>query len=174
MNMNPRFAFWDLWAKHLPNYGVCSLRAQFYRFAGCDLAPKVTIQGALVLLGCGPAAARLHIDEGSIVAPMVTFGVDSDVRIGRNVSVGPQTAFYTATHAVGFASRRMQLATEAYPIVVEDGVWIGAHCLILAGVTVGRGSIVAAGSVIATSVPANSLVEGNPASVRDSLPFTNR
>ena len=165
---------WDALARLLPNYALCSTRAHLYRLAGCDLAPQVTIQGPLLMLGSGPPAARLHVDGGSIVAPFVTFGLDADVRIGRNVSIGPGSTFHTATHAVGFASRRMQLSTLAYPVAVEDGAWVGAQCLILPGVTVGRGSIVAAGSVVAESVPANSFVIGNPAAVGETLPFGDR
>ena len=174
LGTNVRFVVWDAVAKRLPKYALCSTRAHLYRLAGCDLAPHVTIQGPLVLLGSGPPAARLHVSEGSIVAPLITFGLDADIRIGRNVSIGPGTAFHTATHAVGFASRRMQLATLAYPIVVEDGVWIGAQCLILPGVTIGRGSVLAAGSVVTASIPPNSFVEGNPATARETLPFGDR
>ena len=60
------------------------------------------------------------------------------------------------------------------PIVVEDGVWVGMHSLILPGVTLGRGCVVSAGSVVAQDVPPNTLVAGNPATVQQNLPFGNR
>jgi acetyltransferase-like isoleucine patch superfamily enzyme len=174
MAVNPRFMFWNLLARALPNFAMSSTRAWLYRAGGCDIAPGVTVQGPIVLLGGGPPVARLHVAEGSIVAPFVTFGLDADISIGRNVSVGPGTAFHTATHAIGFGSRRMQLSTLAHPIVVEDGVWIGMRSLVLPGVRLGRGSVVAAGAVVTDSVPPNSLVIGNPATVRETLPFGNR
>ena len=51
------------------------------------------------------------------------------------------------------------------PIAVERGSWIGARSTILAGVTIGEGAVVAAGSVVTRSVAANSLVAGVPAVV---------
>ena len=50
-------------------------------------------------------------------------------------------------------------------IVIEDNVWLGSRALILKGVTVGKGSIVAAGAVVTKDVPPNSIVAGNPAKI---------
>jgi acetyltransferase-like isoleucine patch superfamily enzyme len=172
--LNLCFALFDWCARRLPAYALCSVRGWLYRTGGCAISPGVTIQGPLLMLSIGPPAERLQVGQGSIVAPLVTFGLDADVTIGQNVSVGPGTAFHTATHAIGFASRRMQLPVIAQPIVVEDGAWIGAGCLILPGVTVGRGSILAAGSVLVESLPANTFASGNPAQIHETLPFGNR
>jgi maltose O-acetyltransferase len=49
------------------------------------------------------------------------------------------------------------------PITIGSNVWIGGHCAILPGVTIGDNSIVAAGSVVTKDVPANTIVAGNPA-----------
>ena len=54
---------------------------------------------------------------------------------------------------------------ESSPIIIEDDVWIGFKSSILKGVTIGRGAIVAAGSVVTKAVPEYSLVAGNPAVV---------
>lgn len=51
------------------------------------------------------------------------------------------------------------------PIVIEDHVWIGMNAIVLRGVTIGEGSIVAAGSVVSRNVPPHSLVSGVPAKV---------
>lgn len=51
------------------------------------------------------------------------------------------------------------------PIKIEDGAWIGAGAIILAGVTVGRKAIVGAGAVVTRDVPAHSVVAGNPAKI---------
>ena len=55
------------------------------------------------------------------------------------------------------------------PIRIEDKVWIGMDALILKGVTIGEGSVVAARSVVTKDVPPYSLVAGNPARVVKSL-----
>ena len=49
--------------------------------------------------------------------------------------------------------------------MIEDDVWIGANAIVLKGVTIGEGSIIAAGAVVTKNVPAYSLVGGNPAKV---------
>lgn len=51
------------------------------------------------------------------------------------------------------------------PIVLEDDVWVGDHALILSGVHIGRGAIIAAGAVVAKDVPPYAIVGGNPARV---------
>lgn len=169
-----RSTFWLACARLLPPFSLESIRAQLYRLGGCDLAPRVALQGPLLLIGKGSIAARLHVGAGTIIAPRVTFGLDGDITLGRNVNIGPAATLYTATHALGFGSRRMQLAPLARPITVEDGVWIGMQSLIMPGVTLGRGCVVSARAVVTESVPPNSLVAGNPATVREILPFGNR
>ncbi|MBQ7875869.1 MAG: acyltransferase [Clostridia bacterium] len=51
------------------------------------------------------------------------------------------------------------------PVIIEDRVWIGARSIVLKGVTIGEGAVVAAGSVVTRDVPARCLVAGNPAKV---------
>ena len=51
------------------------------------------------------------------------------------------------------------------PIVIEDDVFIGVNCIILKGVTIGARSIIAAGSVVTKSIPADCIAGGNPAKV---------
>ena len=68
----------------------------------------------------------------------------------------------------------MMWEVVAKPVTIERGAWIGLGALILPGVTVGHGSIVGAASVVTTSVPPNTYVEGNPAKVVRSLPWGDR
>ena len=58
-------------------------------------------------------------------------------------------------------------------IIIEDDVWIGSNSIVLSGVKIGRGSIIGAGSVVTKSVPAYSIVVGNPAKVIKKR-FTNQ
>jgi acetyltransferase-like isoleucine patch superfamily enzyme len=150
------------------------LRALYYKWGGCDIGTRVSVHGRLTLTGEGGIAARLHVGERTIIGPHVVFGLDGDITIGRNVAIGPYVKLYTAAHSVGFGSRRMRPAVKAKPIVVEDGVWIAMDSLILPGVTLGRGSVISAGSVVTQDVPPNTLVSGNPAVVQVELPFGDR
>jgi acetyltransferase-like isoleucine patch superfamily enzyme len=68
----------------------------------------------------------------------------------------------------------MQLPVKQQPIVVGDGVWIGANTLILPGVTISRGCVVGAGAVVTESIEPNMYSSGNPATPRESLPFADR
>lgn len=51
------------------------------------------------------------------------------------------------------------------PIIIEDDVWIGTDSIILSGITIGKGSVIAAGSVVTKSFPAFSIIGGNPAKI---------
>ncbi len=64
-----------------------------------------------------------------------------------------------------FYFQEYDLIPSKGPIVVRDDVWIGDHSLILSGVTVGKGAIVAAGSVVVKDVPSYAIVAGNPAKI---------
>jgi acetyltransferase-like isoleucine patch superfamily enzyme len=93
------------------------------------------------------------------------------ISIGDNVVVGANTTITdTDFHPLDPEQRRLRPneGTGA-PILIEDEVFIGMHCLILKGVTVGRGSVVGAGSVVTRDVPPGSIVAGNPARVIGTL-----
>jgi len=93
-------------------------------------------------------------------------GAQGGVTIGNNVICGPRVSFHAENHQYGdrAAPIRLQGVTRR-GIVVEDDCWIGAACVILDGVRVGRGSVLAAGSVVTRDVPPYSVVAGVPARV---------
>jgi acetyltransferase-like isoleucine patch superfamily enzyme len=86
--------------------------------------------------------------------------------IGDRTLVGPNVSFYSGTHpldpVVRQGTRGPELGKEIH---VEQDCWIGGNVVILPGVTIGRGSVVGAGSVVTKSVPAFTVVAGNPARV---------
>ncbi len=161
-------------ARALPDFAFVSTRTLLFRRAGFGIGPDTSILGRTHLIGEGDLTARLTTGKGCIIAPHVTLGLDAAITLGENVSLGPGATLYTATHALGFGSRRMALAVSARPIVVEDGAWIGMQALVLPGVTLGRGCVVSAGSVVTQDVAPNTLVAGNPATLQQALPFGNR
>lgn len=92
----------------------------------------------------------------------------SHVRIGQHVMIGAGTKIYdTDFHPVSYEKRIIPGNPEenisTAPISIEDGVFIGAGSLILKGVTIGKHSVIGAGSVVTKSVPANEIWAGNPA-----------
>ena len=81
------------------------------------------------------------------------------ITIGNNVTIAPQA--YLLAHD---ASTKRELGyTKIGRIDIKDNVFIGARSLIMPGVTIGEGSIVAAGSVVTKDVKPNTVVAGNPA-----------
>lgn len=134
-------------------------------FFGTDRARVVLGASTRVLDGTrifGPASvgAGTFLNRDVYIRPRTTIGVD--------VSVGPFARFVTETHDIGPADNRTG-AGRTEPIVIGDGCWIGADVTVLGGVTVGPGSVVAAGSVVIRDVPPNSLVAGVPARVVRAL-----
>jgi maltose O-acetyltransferase len=86
------------------------------------------------------------------------------VHIGHHVMIGPVVQIYTAAHHLQ-ADTRIQGWEIAKPIVIEDNVWLGGGAILLPGVRIGRNAVVGAGAVVSRSVPANTVVAGNPARV---------
>ena len=88
------------------------------------------------------------------------------VSVGNDVGVAQGVVLSGLNHNYEDISKPIskQGVTTA-PIIIEDEVWLGANSVIIAGITVGRHSIVAAGSVVTKNIPPYSLVFGNPARV---------
>ena len=104
-----------------------------------------------------------EIEKGSFINTEVRFGVPKDkVVIGENVQIGPRVMFETMNHDLQYESGQGR-GGWTKPIVIEDEVWIGAGSIITQGVTVGRGAVVAAGTVLTKNVGANTIVGGVPA-----------
>ncbi|MCK2021282.1 MULTISPECIES: sugar O-acetyltransferase [Peribacillus] len=91
----------------------------------------------------------------------------AEVRVGDNCMIGPNVGIYTAGHSIEPKDRNK--SGYGIPIIIGNDVWIGGSCIILAGVTIGDNSIVAAGSVVTKNVPANTIVAGNPAKILKSI-----
>ena len=87
-----------------------------------------------------------------------------EVRIGANCLLAPGVHLYTATHPLEADVRRTGLESGK-PIVIGDDVWIGGRAVVLPGVTIGDGAVIAAGAVVTRDVPPFTVVGGNPARV---------
>jgi acetyltransferase-like isoleucine patch superfamily enzyme len=85
------------------------------------------------------------------------------IDIGDDVMIGPNVSLITSGHPLKPSERRV--GVTAKPIVIERNVWIAAGAIVIGGVTIGEGSVVAAGAVVTKDVPPNTMVGGNPARV---------
>lgn len=84
------------------------------------------------------------------------------IEVGDNVLIGQQVVIATLNHDLTPSKRASMLPA---PVKIGNGVWIGAHATILAGVTIGDNAVVAAGAVVTKDVPANTVVGGVPAKI---------
>tara|TARA_Y100001960_G_C14772235_1_gene880806 strand:+ start:2577 stop:3110 length:534 start_codon:yes stop_codon:yes gene_type:complete len=89
------------------------------------------------------------------------FASETEIVFGDNVTVAPGVSIFSATHD----HAGLDLPDIAASVHVSDDVWIGGEAIILPGVTLGKGCIVGAGSVVNDSVPDYSIVAGNPARI---------
>lgn len=82
------------------------------------------------------------------------------INIGNNVQIGNNTVIVDHNH--DYQNGNGYICKN---VVIEDNTWIGANCVILPGVSIKEGAIIAAGSVVNKDVPAYTVVAGNPAKV---------
>lgn len=109
--------------------------------------------------------------KGISIGDFSGIGVDArisgEITIGSHVMMGPEVMIYTSNHNYGRKDIPMieQGNSDIKPVVIGDDVWIGARAIILPGVELGEGCIIAAGSVVTKDVPPYAIAGGNPARV---------
>jgi acetyltransferase-like isoleucine patch superfamily enzyme len=108
--------------------------------------------------------ATLHIGKGTYLNRNVHIVAAQSVSIGREVKVGWDVVIMD-TDLHGHSGR----PPASRPVVIEDDVWIGCRAIILKGVRIGKGAIVAAGAIVTKDVPPLSVVAGPTAGVLFSI-----
>jgi acetyltransferase-like isoleucine patch superfamily enzyme len=109
-------------------------------------------------------------DDVSIGGGAIFMASESNIIIGNKVMFGPNVIVVGGNHNTSVVGKFMYDIHEKRPgddqdVIFEDDVWVGAGAMILKGVRVGRGSIVAAGAVVNKDVPPYTVVGGIPAKV---------
>lgn len=93
-----------------------------------------------------------------------TISASKSIIIGNNVLIGSGCVICDSdAHPIHPKDRNDNKKTKSIPIKIEDDVFIGARCLILKGVTIGKGAVIGAGSVVTHDVIPMSIYAGNPA-----------
>jgi len=168
-SLHPRWRLACALTATIPPGTGLRLRPRVYRLAGVRVGAGTVIAGRVRLSGAGRPAERLHIGPNCFINDQVWFNLGGDVTIQEGVSIGMECLVLTETHELaGPTARAGSAVTES--VVIERGAWLGARVTLLPGVTVGSGSVVAAGSVVPASLPPNVLAAGVPARVIRSLP----
>ncbi len=90
---------------------------------------------------------------------------DAHIYVGDYVMFGPHVTVATAGHPIAPELRADKVGQFNIPVRIGNNVWIGAHAVILPGITIGDNSVIGAGSVVTKDIPANTVAAGNPCKV---------
>ena len=131
------------------------LRVFFLRLFGARIGRGVVVRSSVNI----SFPWRLIIGDYVWLGEEVSILSLASITLGSHICISQRTFLCSGSHDW----RRETFDLQTQPIVVEDQVWIAAQSFVGPGVTVGRGSIVGAGTILLTSIPANSFAKGNPA-----------
>jgi acetyltransferase-like isoleucine patch superfamily enzyme len=102
---------------------------------------------------------KLVIDESSVIGHNVILDARKGLKIGKNVNISSEAMIWTLHHDYNSA----EFAAVGGQTVIDDYAWICARSIILPGVHIGKGAVVAAGAVVHKDVPEYTVVGGVPA-----------
>lgn len=127
----------------------------------------------MALIRCVGGTGDVVIGERCVINPQCVLYSGSGIHIGNDVLIAPGTAIVPANHA--FDRRDVPIRQQGFApskggVVIEDDVWVGAHCVILDGAHIERGAIIAAGSVVRGRIPAFGIWGGTPAAALGERP----
>lgn len=121
---------------------------------GCWIEPPLYVNwGSRIALG-----DHVYANTGLTVID------DTFVTIGSHVMLGPRVTISAASHPVDPELRRQAYQYDL-PVVLEENVWVGAGATILPGVTIGKNSVIGAGSVVDRDIPPDVVAAGVPCRV---------
>lgn len=162
----------SLFAAHVLNYVTNHLvgripsyalrRAWYGGVMGIAMGAGSSVQLGCYLWSYGPRSNRRNrtaIGARTIVNRGCCLDARSGLRIGDDVSISPEVALLTTQHDVN----SHDFALQGRAVVIEDHVWIGMRAMVMPGVTIGRGAVVAAGAVVTRDVAPLDIVAGVPA-----------
>lgn len=130
---------------------------------GGETYTVLALKGGKIIIGDNVGMSNVAIVSQKSVE------IESDVLLGGSVKI-----YDTDFHSLDLERRRNRQKSDEMPeskaVIIKRGAFIGAHSIILKGVTIGEGAIIGAGSVVSKDVPANEVWAGNPArSIRGSI-----
>ena len=131
------------------------LRLAYLKAIGMDAGPHTYLFGGSEVI----AAQSVTIAGNCHIGRSCQIDGRGGISIGRNVVIASHTLLITADHD----PQSPDFAGRLGSIVIEDRAWLGSRVVVLKGVTIGEGAVLAAGSVVHRDVPPWTIVAGNPA-----------
>jgi acetyltransferase-like isoleucine patch superfamily enzyme len=137
---------------------------------GIVFGDKVTVGSYAIIrptnLYGGEPGVGLKIGNNSSIGPYAYIGCSGYIEIGDNVMMSPRVSIYAENHIFDrLGIPIIEQGVKRSFVKIEDDCWIAANSVILAGVTIGKGAVIAAGSIVTKDVSPYTVVGGNPARV---------
>lgn len=147
----------------LPRYPVCnSIKSAFLRCVGAKIGKRVIYYPGVWI----SPGRKLTVGNDVDFALAVQVTSQGGVTIGDRVLIGYGAKILSSNHHIPPIGQQIFCSgADKKCVVIENDVWIGANAIILPGVTIGEGAVVAAGSVVSKSIKKNDIVAGIPARV---------
>ena len=151
----------------LPRYRLMNrLKATFLRRLGAKVGARVVFYPGVWIM---PAQAVTLGDDVDL-ARGVTLTGSGPIAIGARTLVGYGARIISSNHVIPQEGRIFDAGHEHLPVTIGRDCWIGANAIILPGVTVGEGAVIAAGAVVTKDVPAKGIAGGVPARLLSTAP----
>ncbi len=155
-------------AAGFPSQAFSRTRTAMLRAAGVRIGPSSLIQGPLRVTGSGNPCQDLSIGTFTLISGALHVDIGAPIKIGNRVRIGHDVSLLTIDHDVG--PEEMRSGRRKFGCIeIGDGAWLASRVVVLPGVRIGAGAIIAAASVVTRDVPENTLVAGVPARFARSL-----
>ncbi|MBN2162002.1 MAG: acyltransferase [Pontiellaceae bacterium] len=119
-----------------------------------------------ILLQARSNDAVITIGSRTVANNNLQIIANRSVRIGTECLIGELVSIYDSDfHETNPLERMGESDGKVSEVVIGNNVWIGSRSIILKGTTIGDNTVIAAGSIVAKSIPANVIAGGNPAKV---------
>jgi len=132
------------------------------------LGSSVGTGSILLAKSCGTLVSHIVLGDRVIINEYNNLrAAGGDIRIGNHCLIAEYCTIVASNHTIETNSYIIDAPwdTSKGAIEIGDDVWIGANCVILPGIKIGRGAVIGAGSIVTKDVPAFSICVGNPARV---------
>jgi acetyltransferase-like isoleucine patch superfamily enzyme len=103
------------------------------------------------------------IEDKVFIGSGCEFNITKGIQIGKNTMIASGCRFIDHDHGTAKGTAINDQKATVRPIIIEEEVWLGVNCVVLKGVKIGKGAVVAAGSVVTKSIPAYEIWAGVPA-----------
>ncbi|MDG2357843.1 MAG: acyltransferase [Polaribacter sp.] len=105
------------------------------------------------------SASKISIGKGTVVGSNCELDGRKRLTIGQNVNISSDVKFYTLQHDYN----SLNFDAVGNPVVIEDYVWVSVRAIVLPGVRIGKGAVIAAGAVVTKNVDPYAIMGGVPA-----------